>query len=77
MTTNEPTEVRCLDCDRKLRSPAARARRIGAECWRERRRQARAQAVPVALPGMSGRRGRDGQDGPDLLDAYAETQDGS
>ncbi|MCX4468950.1 DUF6011 domain-containing protein [Micromonospora sp. NBC_01655] len=59
--------VLCLDCDRPLRNAASRARRIGSECWRERRRQARAQATPVALPGLAGR-GGPGQVGPTLLD---------
>lgn len=66
MTGGQPI-VRCLDCDRPCTTPVSRARRIGAKCWRERRRQARAQAVPVALPGLTGRHGRDGQTGPDLL----------
>ncbi|MFI6161707.1 DUF6011 domain-containing protein [Micromonospora haikouensis] len=61
--------VVCLGCGRPLRTPASRARRIGAGCWRKRRRLARAQAAPVVLPGMSaGRGGPAAQTGPSLLD---------
>lgn len=66
MTTDQPI-VLCLDCDRPCTTPESRARRIGVKCWRKRRRQARAQAAPVPLPGLSGRRGQDGQPGPNLL----------
>ncbi|MEU0081398.1 DUF6011 domain-containing protein [Micromonospora tulbaghiae] len=69
MAEPEQPLVLCLDCNRKCKTPVSRARRIGAKCWRKRRALARAQAAPVALPGLAGRGGRAGQPGPDLLDA--------
>ncbi|WP_319460063.1 hypothetical protein [Micromonospora sp. RTP1Z1] len=71
----DPPPVLCLDCSTPCRSPLSRARRVGSGCWRKRRRKARAQAVPVALPGLSGRGARAGQDGPDLLDSQAVDPD--
>jgi hypothetical protein len=69
----EPEPVLCLDCGRQLRNPAARARRIGAMCWRRRlalaRRQAEAAAASVLPDPVRVRGGRDaGHDGPALVD---------
>ncbi|MBM7083627.1 DUF6011 domain-containing protein [Micromonospora humidisoli] len=71
MTSTEP--VLCRLCDRPLRTPVSRARRIGAGCWRNLRAELRAQRLPVALPGMSGRGGPT-QTGPDLLDDQDQDQ---
>lgn len=74
MADTEPVEVPCQVCRRPCRSPVSRARRVGAGCWRKLRRRARQSAVPVALPGLSGR-GGPGQAGPDLLDDVDELPD--
>lgn len=66
MTAPDQPVVLCLDCERPVTNPKARARRIGSKCWRERRRAAR-QMAPTVLPGMSSRCG--GQSGPGLLTA--------
>jgi hypothetical protein len=65
--------VICLDCWRPLKTPVARARRIGEKCWRRRRAEARRQAEAAAasvLPDpVRVRGGRDaGHDGPTLVD---------
>ncbi|PZG15070.1 hypothetical protein C1I95_20395 [Micromonospora craterilacus] len=72
MTTDEPTEVRCRKCARKLRTPVSRARRLGEGCWRVLRAEARARSAPVPLPGLTGHGDRAGLDGPSLLDQLPE-----
>ncbi|TDB87494.1 hypothetical protein E1091_15740 [Micromonospora fluostatini] len=66
--------VVCLDCGRPVRTAVSRARRVGSGCWRERRRAARAQAAPVALPGLgtlAGHGDQAGHDGENLLTGLA------
>ncbi|QOC89855.1 DUF6011 domain-containing protein [Micromonospora craniellae] len=68
----KPTEVRCLDCDRKLKTSVSRARHIGEGCWRKRQAEARARSALVPLPGFTRHGDLAGLDGPSLLDQLTE-----
>ncbi|MFY1669521.1 hypothetical protein ACN27G_06135 [Plantactinospora sp. WMMB334] len=55
--TGQPDQqepVLCIDCDRPVHTPQARARRIGAKCWRRRRAEDRKREAAMAptLPTM-------------------------
>ncbi|GGM14120.1 DUF6011 domain-containing protein [Micromonospora yangpuensis] len=41
------TPVLCLVCERPLRTPVSRARRIGSTCWRRLRAEERTQAAAL------------------------------
>ncbi|WP_431729957.1 hypothetical protein [Verrucosispora sp. TAA-831] len=56
--------VPCRDCQRPCKTPASRARRVGAGCWRKRRAAARRLAATAAAATLP----VDPQDGPTLLD---------
>ncbi|MFG3709189.1 hypothetical protein ACGF7U_31285 [Micromonospora sp. NPDC047670] len=73
MTTDNPTEVLCLDCKTPVKTAVSRARRIGEGCWRKRRAAARAQRALVALPGLGPRAAA--QTGPGLLDDVDAAED--
>ncbi|MEW2383351.1 hypothetical protein AB0873_14850 [Micromonospora sp. NPDC047707] len=67
MSTDKPADVVCLRCERPVKTPLSRARRVGSGCWRILRADARARRVPVALPGLD-RPAAATQAGPDLLE---------
>lgn len=53
MTADELPPVLCLDCERPVTNPAARARRVGSKCWRRRRAEARLRLTTVVLPDLT------------------------